>query len=145
MIGQWRWELTKLVSESRIFNNCQGSRKSWIITVERGWNGADDIGFESEGRGKCKGSPRNEMSSCLSTLLTRSFPQFPLQPSPYIQFNLLYPCSLLDVVRQLLFPESLPLVTGLTLDFTDCVTGRTISMAWACRQKRKRMMECIQA
>jgi hypothetical protein len=30
-------------------------------------------------------------------------------------------------------------------DFTECATGRTISMAWACRQKRRRMMDCIQA
>src|SRR5579871_5629221 len=65
-------------------------------------------------------------------------PQFPLQPSHSIQFNLsLFP---IDVARQFFFPEPIPLVAGLTLDFTDCATGRTISMAWACRQKRKRMM-----
>ena len=33
----------------------------------------------------------------------------------------------------------------LTRDFTECATGRTVSMAWACRQKRRRMMACIQA
>jgi Cytochrome c oxidase biogenesis protein Cmc1 like len=33
----------------------------------------------------------------------------------------------------------------LIVDFTECATGRTVSMAWACRQKRRRMMECIQA
>ncbi|KAL0951032.1 hypothetical protein HGRIS_007772 [Hohenbuehelia grisea] len=28
-------------------------------------------------------------------------------------------------------------------DFADCATGRTISVAWACREKLKRVQECM--
>jgi Cytochrome c oxidase biogenesis protein Cmc1 like len=30
-------------------------------------------------------------------------------------------------------------------DFTDCARGRTVSMFFTCRQKRRRMQECFQA
>jgi len=28
-------------------------------------------------------------------------------------------------------------------EFADCATGRTVSVAWACRQKLKRVQECM--
>ena len=34
-------------------------------------------------------------------------------------------------------------LTCLELEFADCASGRTISVAWACRAKYKRVQECM--
>jgi len=48
-----------------------------------------------------------------------------------------------SVVKGLIY---LPLVLStLTscLEFADCATGRTVSVAWACRDHLKRVQECM--